>query len=163
MSRKPSASSTNDFSEEQIAKFEERLMQLTPAFPYPVTPDIAGQERLRLEAKQNTNIPKRRLAIGLVVLFIALAAALLITPVRAQILDWFRIGSVKIFLLHPHRVDFQWNTDSRHDADLPWNQSSIWRVRPRCKKPASRQIFRSLSPPIQLIFNDPDKVFVQTI
>ncbi len=101
MSHKTSASSTHDFSEEQIAKFEERLMQLTPAFPYPVTPDIAGQERLRLEAKQNTNIPKRRLSIGLVVLFIALAAALLITPVRAQILDWFRIGSVKIFFATP--------------------------------------------------------------
>ncbi len=134
MSRKPSASSTNDFSEEQIAKFEERLMQLTPAFPYPVTPDIAGQERLRLEAKQNTNIPKRRLAIGLVVLFIALAAALLITPVRAQILDWFRIGSVKIFFSSPTST----STDSISNgtpapvsyADLPWNQSSIWRVRP---------------------------------
>ena len=133
MSRKPSASSTNDFSEEQIAKFEERLMQLTPAFPYPVTPDIAGQERLRLEAKQNTNIPKRRLAIGLVVLFIALAAALLITPVRAQILDWFRIGSVKISSPRPPQpppIRFPLVHQLPQLRRPSWNQSSIWRERP---------------------------------
>ncbi|MRS04328.1 hypothetical protein EG832_14095, partial [bacterium] len=101
MSHKADISSFNELSQQQFSKFEKRLMQLTPAFPYPPTPDFTRRERQRLEANRNSKIPQRRLAIGLVLLFIALAAALLITPVRAQILDWFRIGSVKIFISSP--------------------------------------------------------------
>jgi hypothetical protein len=37
----------------------------------------------------------------LVVLFILLAAALLVSPVRARVLDWIRIGSVRIFFTRP--------------------------------------------------------------
>lgn len=101
MSRKTSIFTNKTFSEQQLAPLEERLRLLTPAFSYPSTPDFARRERQRLEQKQKIKGPQRRLAVGLAVLFIALAAAFLITPVRAQILDWFRIGSVKIFFTAP--------------------------------------------------------------
>ncbi|HWR67264.1 MAG TPA: hypothetical protein VN364_14195 [Bellilinea sp.] len=164
MSHKTGASSTNDFSEEQIAKFEERLMQLTPAFPYPPTPDIAKGERLRLDQKRSSKIPRRRLAMGLAVLFIALAAAVWISPVRAQILDWFRIGSVKIFLFEPTPTPTEAiSTGTPAPIATPTFLESILDLAGETTLQEAREQadFTVALPSYPADLNDPDRVFVQ--
>ncbi|MGE5463369.1 MAG: hypothetical protein ACM3PS_08435 [Syntrophothermus sp.] len=85
------------------ANLEARLRQVVAILPYPETPDLAGRERQRLAGLSRTAPARRlnRLAVGLVVLFMVLAVALLVSPVRARVLDWIRIGSVRIFFTQP--------------------------------------------------------------
>jgi len=85
------------------ASLEDRLRRAAAGFAYPETPDLAARVRQRLEGQPRA-VPRRRpnrLAFGLVLLLLALSALLLVSPVRARILDWIRIGSVQIFFGQP--------------------------------------------------------------
>lgn len=85
------------------AKLEERLRRAAATFPYPLTPDLAAKERQRLAGQERTLTPRRpaRWALGLALLLIAVMSVLLVSPVRARVLDWIRIGAVRIFLVPP--------------------------------------------------------------
>lgn len=164
MSHKTDPSSTNDFSEKQIAKFAERLRELTAAFPYPLTPDLASRERLRLDQKRNLIMPRRRLAMGLVVLFLALVTALWISPVRAQILDWFRIGSVKIFLIEPTSTPTDMiSTGTPALIITPTFLESILDLAGETTLQEAREKadFTISLPAFPVDLKDPDRVFVQ--
>lgn len=164
MSHKTGSTTTNDFSEEQIAKFEERLLKIAPGFPYPLTPDVARRERLRLEIIRNSKISQRRFAISLVVLFIALVAALWISPVRAQILDWFRIGSVKIFLFEPSPTPTDIDsTGTPAPVITPTFLESILDLagETTLQKAREQADFTIALPAYPADLNDPDHVFVQ--
>jgi len=159
-----SAPSPKHFPEEQIAKFEERLRQATATFPYPATPDIAIHERQRLEHKRISKTPLRRLAVGLVVLFLALATALLVSPARAQILDWLRIGSVKIFFSEPtSTATASVSTGTLAAIVTPTFLESILDLAGETTLQGAREQadFTIALPSYPTDLNDPDHVFIQ--
>ena len=82
---------------------ELRLQQAAPAFPYPPTPDIAGNVRRQLERLPAR--PAHRAALRpawLLALFLLAAAALFAIPgVRAAVLEFIQVGVVRIFLVEP--------------------------------------------------------------
>lgn len=85
------------------SSLEDRLQRAASVFPYPETPNLAARERQRVAAIRG-RVPSRkpsRLAVGLVILLIIVGAALFVSPVRARVLDWIRIGSVRIFFTQP--------------------------------------------------------------
>lgn len=100
MSSSPRFSSESGMTE---AKLENRLRRAAAALPYPETPDLAARERKRLvDAGRLTPSRKPgRLAVGLALVIILLAAAFLVSPVRARVLDWIRLGAVRIFFNQP--------------------------------------------------------------
>jgi len=164
MSPKASYSSPEDFSEEQIANFEERLMRMTAAFPYPATPDFVTSERQRFMHKRISKIPQRRLAVGLVVLFLALATALWVSPVRAQILDWLRIGSVKIFFSVPTNTPTaSVSTGTPAAAVTPTFLDSILDLagETTLQEAGEQADFTIALPTFPADLNDPDHVFIQ--
>ncbi len=91
----------DDFQNSDLAGVEADLRQEAQAFSYPATPDIAGRERRRLERQGAARLHKRaraRLAWALAAVLL-LASLMLVRPVRAQMLEWLRIGAVRIFLI----------------------------------------------------------------
>lgn len=99
-------SSSHRFSPETDmpqANLEDRLRQASAALPYPPTPNLAAHERQRL-AKPEDFTPSWRThwrVVGLALLMIFVVTALLVSPVRARVLDWLRIGAVRIFFTLP--------------------------------------------------------------
>ncbi|RPJ45807.1 MAG: hypothetical protein EHM21_09100, partial [Chloroflexi bacterium] len=85
------------------ASLENRLRQAAAVFSYPQTPDLIGRERERLARPGRTARAARpvRWALVLMVLVIVLFVGLLVSPARARVLDWIRIGAVRIFLTEP--------------------------------------------------------------
>lgn len=81
-------------------KLEAYLRRAAADFPYPATPNIAARERGRLAESRPARRPAR-LAYALALVLIVLAAAMLVSPVRARVLDWIRIGAVRIFFTQP--------------------------------------------------------------
>lgn len=81
------------------AKLEAYIRRAAADFQYPATPNIAARGRVRLGGR-----PMRRPArftYALALALIVLAAAMLVSPVRARVLDWIRIGAVRIFFNQP--------------------------------------------------------------
>lgn len=84
------------------ASLDERLQRAAAAFPYPQTPDLAAQEQLRLrDAVGREDRRKRSQVIGWALVILLLFLGLLASPVRARVLDWIRIGAVRIFFIQP--------------------------------------------------------------
>jgi hypothetical protein len=101
MSSSPGSLRAAGHPEGDNPSLEEQLRQAAAVFPYPLTPNIAARQRL---ADRALAAPKRRLnrlSFALLILFILVAASLLVTPVRARVVDWIRIGAVRIFLTSP--------------------------------------------------------------
>jgi hypothetical protein len=93
-----------------------------------------------------------------------LAAALWISPVRAQILDWFRIGSVKIFLIEPTPTPTDTiSTGTPAPIITPTFLESILDLAGETTLQAARQKadFIISLPAYPADLNDPDRVFVQ--
>lgn len=88
-----------DAPEGKDAKLEAYLRHAAADLPYPATPNIAAREQARL-ARRSARRPAR-FAYALALALILLAAALLVSPVRARVLDWIRIGAVRIFFTQP--------------------------------------------------------------
>jgi len=78
--------------------WEELMEQTARDFPYPPTPDMAG--RLRGRLKQRRGAVRMRLARGAVLaVLMGLAVMLVVPEVRAAVLEFIRIGAVRIFLI----------------------------------------------------------------
>ncbi len=94
-------------SEQPVDRWEARLRATAGALPYPSTPDVAGAVRRRLAAASArlaprsfiTRRPRLAWAIALVVLLVA--GLLAVPEVRAGLLQFLRIGAVRIFLAPP--------------------------------------------------------------
>lgn len=99
MSSNPDTFPEMDAPAGKDAKLEAYLRRTAADFPYPATPNIAARERSRLSERPARR--SSRLAYGLALALIILAAAMLVSPVRARVLDWFRIGAVRIFFNQP--------------------------------------------------------------
>lgn len=101
MSSRPDVSYGMRSPEGNDAQMEERLRRVAAVFAYPETPDLAAGERRRLAGRAAAPPARspRRMAYVLAVLFLLLAAALVVSPARARVLDWIRIGAVRIFFL----------------------------------------------------------------
>lgn len=89
-----------DAPEGKDAKLEEMIRRAAADFSYPATPNIAARERARLADSSASRRPTR-FGFALALVLIVLAAALLVSPVRARVLDWIRIGAVRIFFTQP--------------------------------------------------------------
>lgn len=89
-----------DAPEGKDAKLQELIRRAAADFSYPATPNIAARERSRLADSGTARRPKR-FAFALALALIVLAAAVLVSPVRARVLDWIRIGAVRIFFTQP--------------------------------------------------------------
>lgn len=103
MSSRPGSLLDKGAPEGKDAQLEQHLRKIASNFSYPITPNLAGSERQRLKGQRPMRLrTARRLAragFGLALLLILFAAALLTSPVRARVLDWIGIGSVRIFFL----------------------------------------------------------------
>jgi hypothetical protein len=83
-------------------RLAERLRAAAAAFPYPPAPDLASRERLRLQgAARPRAVSTRQLAFAIVLVLIITLTAVLASPARARVLDWIRIGAVRIFFFLP--------------------------------------------------------------
>ncbi len=84
---------------------EARLAWAARDFPYPPTPDLApaaglGELPLR-RSPTRRGAARMRLLLAGALLALLLAAIFAVPPVRAAVLDWIRIGAVRIFLVRP--------------------------------------------------------------
>ena len=83
-------------------QWEEWVRQSASDLPYPPTPDVAEQVRRRLAAERNRPMQRYlRPAWALVVILAILVGLLAVPPVRAAILEFLQIGSVRIWLVEP--------------------------------------------------------------
>ena len=107
---------TDDSRFEQIPDtLDARLQRAAASFPYPPTPDFAGREKQRLlhraahrldgRGKLQTNRPfrpsARNVARGLgwaLAVLVLLAGLIWVSPARATVLEWLRLGAVRLFL-----------------------------------------------------------------
>ena len=102
MSSRAQAAFENNPQDGSDASLEARLRTAAAALAYPPVPDLAARERNRLAGRGGyTTRRPRRLAYGLVILVIIALVGLLVSPARARVLDWIRIGAVRIFFTTP--------------------------------------------------------------
>jgi hypothetical protein len=85
---------------------EARLSAAAREFAYPPTPDLSRVVVARMSAIAEKAVPARqrrlrRWALVGVLLALLLAGILAAPPVRAAVLDWIRLGAVRIFLVPP--------------------------------------------------------------
>jgi len=81
---------------------ENRVRSLARSLPYPPTPDFSRRAAAWMSPQRQPKYSLQRQAtwivVGLAILLIALIA---VPPVRAQLIQWIRIGAVEIFRLEP--------------------------------------------------------------
>jgi hypothetical protein len=91
-------------NEQRFESWEEEVQDTVRAFPYPPTPDLAGQIRRRLtEEQRRPGRPPRRLswAAAALLILIILGSLLAVPQVRASVVEMLRLGAVRIFLVEP--------------------------------------------------------------
>ncbi len=76
--------------------FETRVQTLAKALPYPPTPRIADKVMAQLRTRPASRPATRRLAWVLAIVLL-LAGLMAVPPVRAAVLEFIRIGVVRIF------------------------------------------------------------------
>ncbi len=77
-------------------RWHARLTAVARAMPYPPTPDLAPVVMRRLAPRPAAAARPRRLAYGLVLALILLAAILAVPSVRAGLLEFIQLGAVRI-------------------------------------------------------------------
>lgn len=83
-------------------QWETYVRETAGAFPYPPTPDIAGTMRQRLTTESRAPArPRWQLAWAVAIAIIVLAGLLAVPRVRAGLLEFLRIGAVRILLSEP--------------------------------------------------------------
>lgn len=88
----------------QNEAWEARLRDAARAFSYPPTPDIAGAVRAQLtgEAGQKTGHQiNRRLVWAALIVLLLLGGLLAVPQVRAALVEYLQIGTIRIFLVEP--------------------------------------------------------------
>src|SRR5574341_1989877 len=94
-------------SEQPVDRWEARLRTAASALPYPPTPDVAGAVRQRLAAEAARRAPRSfvtrrpRLAWAIAIVVLLVAGLLAVPEVRAGLLQFLKIGAVRIFLVAP--------------------------------------------------------------
>ena len=84
-------------SEQRLDGWEGRVRSAAAGFPYPATPDIAASVRTRLAERPRRSAARRLGPAGLAGLaLLALLALLLVPPVRAAVVEFLRIGAVRV-------------------------------------------------------------------
>ncbi len=85
-----------DMPEEE---WENAVQQTARSFPYPETPDIAAQVSQRLHPRQRRLNPIWRVAVAAVLIFLFLVLA--VPQVRAVVLEFIQIGTIRIVPVTP--------------------------------------------------------------
>lgn len=103
MGFEPDPSLKKDAANGMDALFEQRVRQIAKNFHYPTTPDLAVRQRQLRAGVRIVMTPQRRMRVGFMVaaVLVILIAALMASPARARVLDWMRIGAVRIFFSVP--------------------------------------------------------------
>lgn len=83
-------------SEPRKSDFEAKLITLAKDFPYPRTPDIAGGFDWRQFDRPRGVFQTRRLAWVGILLILVMASLVAVPEVRARLLEFLRIGSMRI-------------------------------------------------------------------
>jgi len=79
-------------------RFERLVQTLARQMDYPPTPDLVPRvDWKRYSRRVPTWLPQRRVAWAGLILILILTLALAVPPVRAQIVQWIRVGAVIIF------------------------------------------------------------------
>ena len=77
--------------------FETRIQELAQKFPYPPTPRVDERVMAKLRARPIPRLGARRLAWGIAIVLALFAGLMTVPPVRAAVLEFIRIGIVRIF------------------------------------------------------------------
>jgi hypothetical protein len=77
--------------------FESRIKELAHDFPYPPTPRVDQKVMARIRVSPAPRVGARRLVWGLAIVLTLLAGLMAVPPVRAAVLEFIRIGVVRIF------------------------------------------------------------------
>lgn len=121
---------TDDLKPMPEEALENRLHAAARAFSFPPTPDLAPGVMRR------TSIPRpfiRRRLVWVGVLFaLALAVIGVVPPVRAAVLDWIRIGAVRIDLIQP--------TQTPVPTPLPHTPTPVHTLTPRPSQTPIRSV-----------------------
>lgn len=89
-------------SDQPNEQWEARLQGAAREFRYPPTPDIAVAVRRRLTSAAQPTRFRPRLAWAAIVAALILLAGLMAVPqVRAAVIEFLRIGAIRIFLVEP--------------------------------------------------------------
>jgi hypothetical protein len=89
-------------SEQAIEHLEARLHAAAGAFPYPLTPDVAGAVHHRLVTAPTGLTMGHRRPVWVVMVIVGVLAGLIAVPqVRAGVLEVLRIGAVRILVTEP--------------------------------------------------------------
>ncbi len=96
--------------------FASRLAAIAQAFAYPSTPDVREKVARRMGTRPR---PGRRVLIAAAALLLVLAVLFAVPPVRAAILDWIRIGAVKIFLVAPTQTLTPTSLPGKTETPMP--------------------------------------------
>jgi hypothetical protein len=97
MNNQPETPPANRSSEHLV---ELRLQKAARALVYPATPDMSRSVIKRLAARRSPVVRKGWVIAG-ILLALVLFAGLAVPSVRAAVLDWIRIGAVRIYLVQP--------------------------------------------------------------
>jgi hypothetical protein len=90
---------TDDLKPMPEEELEARLRAAARAFSFPPTPDLA-LGLVRRAAAPRPFFRRRLVWVG-VLLALVLAVIGIVPPVRAAVLDWIRMGAVRIYLIQP--------------------------------------------------------------
>lgn len=128
---------------------ERRLYEDARAFEYPPTPDIAASVNWNSQHHPHDRavlFSGPRLAMALVLLLVVLTGLMAVPTVRAQILDFLQIGSVRIFLSEPTAPPSPATSSAQPTSDLATSDLPQSGIVPPTATPAT-----SLSPPPTLL------------
>lgn len=87
-----------------LSDLEKRLYEDARSFVYPPTPDIASSISWASHTRSPFRaawFPASRLAMAATLLLVILIGLMAVPAVRAQILEFLQIGSIRIFLVEP--------------------------------------------------------------
>src|SRR5438309_8365694 len=76
-----------------MAELEQALVALGRELDVPLTPDLAGAVRMRIDRRART---RRWLVLVLAVVVVAIGIAMAVPDARSSILRFFHIGSVQV-------------------------------------------------------------------
>ncbi len=84
-------------------RWETQLQTIAGDFTYPPTPDLTAAVTEALAADKRIPTPRRLqpVWVALLVLLLILVSALSIPTVRAAVMEWLQIGTVRIWLAEP--------------------------------------------------------------
>ncbi len=114
----PSDNFAGSPGDQGTGNFEGRLLSIAQAFTYPPTPDVR-QPVIRRLARRPTS--GRRWLAAVIALLFVLVVLFAVPPVRAAILDWIRIGAVKIFLVAPTQTPTLTSLPGETETPRPTN------------------------------------------